>query len=138
MADEEKKQEGQDPVEDRFSRLIKDVKKGLKDIGSTAVEKAEEFGKIASEKAEELTKTGKIRLDVMQLKRNRNKVLSELGSEVFDLHTAKKLKDLEKSDTFKASIDQIKSLDVEISDKEAEIERIQEEEANEPEEEAKS
>ena len=101
MTSEEQKQAEKPEQEDRFSRLFKDVKKGLREFGSAAADKAEEFGKIASEKAEELTKTGKIRLDIMQLNRNRNKLLTSLGEEVFTLHSSKKLKDLEKSESFK-------------------------------------
>jgi hypothetical protein len=105
--------------------------KGLRDFGSAALDKAEEYGKIASEKAEELTKLGKIKLDIHQLNRSRTKNLSELGELVFNLGEDKKLKDLAKHENYVALVKSIKDLDVEIKEKEAQAETVEIEEASE-------
>ena len=121
----------QQPEEDRFGRLWKDVKKGLKDFSAVAVEKAEEFGKLASDKAEELTKTGKLRIDVMQLKRSLTKQLAQLGHEAYTLNKGKKLAKLADSEVFKAAVSEVDRLEAEIAAKEAEIVKLQEEEQSE-------
>ncbi len=115
-------------TQDRFGRLWSDMKKGLKDIGSVAVEKAEEFGKLASEKAEELTRTGKLRLDIMQYNRSMNRAFAKIGEEAYQLQASGKLKDLVKTETFLVAQQEIDSLKQKIVDTEAEITRVQAEE----------
>ena len=103
--------------------------KGLKEFGSAAFEKAEELGKIASDKAEELTRSGKIHLDIHQLKRNLTKELAALGREVYTLQNDGKLADLESSEVFQNALKEIKSMEDQIAAKEEEIKAIQAEEA---------
>ncbi|MBT3253121.1 MAG: hypothetical protein HN995_02575 [Candidatus Marinimicrobia bacterium] len=133
MTEEEKQpeQEEEQVKSDRGSKLMGDMMKGLRDFGSAALDKAEEYGKIASEKAEELTKLGKIKLDIHQLNRSRTKNLSELGELVFNLGEDKKLKDLAKHENYVALVKSIKDLDVEIKEKEAQAETVEIEEASE-------
>lgn len=125
MTEEEKQPEKEELKSDRRSKLMNDMIKGLKDFGSAALDKAEEYGKIATEKAEELTKQGKIKLDIHQLKRSRTKQLAELGELVFNLGEEKKLKDLAKHENYLALVKSIKELDLEIKEKEAEAEQAE-------------
>ncbi len=133
MTEEEKQpeQEQETAKSDRGSKLMGDMMKGLRDFGSAALDKAEEYGKIASEKAEELTKLGKIKLDIHQLNRSRTKNLSDLGELVFNLGEEKKLKDLAKHESYATLIQSIKNLDVEIKEKEAQAETVEIEEKSE-------
>ena len=133
MTEEEKQpeQEQEEVKSDRGSKMMGDVMKGLRDFGSAALDKAEEYGKIASEKAEALTKLGKIKLDIHQLGRSRTKNLSDLGELVFNLGEEKKLKDLAKHENYDALIKSIKDLDVEIKKKKAQAETVEIEETSE-------
>jgi len=120
MTEEKQDTTEEQPKPDRASKLMNDMMKGLREFGSSAMEKAEEFGKIATEKAEELTKQGKIKLDLHQLKRNRTKLLAELGELVITLKTKPKLAKLAEHETYIALTKSIKELDTAIKEKEAE------------------
>lgn len=134
MTEEEKQPEQEEVKSDRRSKMMNEMIKGLKDFGSAALDKAEEYGKIATEKAEELTKQGKIKLDIHQLKRSRTKQLAELGELAFNLGEEKKLKDLAKHENHIALVKSIKELDEEIKKKVAEAEQEAEESGEEAQE----
>lgn len=128
---DEQQEEQQDMKSERASKLMGDMMKGLRDFGSSAMEKAEEFGKIATEKAEEYTKLGKIKLDIHQLKRARTKALAELGELVISLKTKPKLAKLAENEDYLELSKRIKELDAEIADKEAQATIAEEEEKEE-------
>jgi len=120
---EEKQAEHKETKSDRRSKLMNDMIKGLRDFGSAAMDKAEEYGKIATDKAEELTKQGKLKLDIHQLKRSRAKLLSELGEFVFNLGEENNLKKLAEHENYVALAKSIKELDKEIQQKETQAEQ---------------
>ncbi len=128
MTEEVKQLEQEEPKPDRKSKMMSDMIKGLRDFGSTAIEKAEEFGKIATEKAEEMTKLGKIKLDIHQLNRSRTKALAELGELVINLGGEKKLAGLAKHENYIALAKTINDLDNEIKDKEDQATQVANEE----------
>ena len=133
----EEKQENQEqqeqaaPKSDRASKLMGDMMKGLREFGSSAMEKAEEFGKIASEKAEEYTKLGKIKLDIHQLKRDRSRSLAELGELVMSLNTKPKLAKLASHEDYLRLSKKIKDLEADIAAKEAQAKEVAREEEKE-------
>ena len=129
----EEKQENQEQAEnsDRASKLMGDMMKGLKEFGSSAMEKAEEFGKIATEKAEEYTKLGKIKLDIHQLKRTRTKCLADLGELVMSLNTKPKLSKIGTHEDYLRLSEEIKALDVQIKEKETQAQKVAQEEGEE-------
>ncbi|MCF7807251.1 MAG: hypothetical protein K9M49_10005 [Candidatus Marinimicrobia bacterium] len=135
----EKQEEQQEPQaeqqqeakSDRTSKLMGDMMKGLREFGSSAMEKAEEFGKIATEKAEAYTKLGKIKLDIHQLKRSRTRALAELGELVMSLKTKPKLAKLGEHEDYLDLSKRIKELSAEISEKEALATIAEEEESKE-------
>ena len=131
LTEEEKQQEQETPKSDRASTMMNDMIKGLRDLGSAAIEKAEEYGKIATDKAEELTKVGKIKLDIHQLNRSRNKQLAELGELVFNLNEESKLSKLGKHENFVVLVKTIKELDAEIVEKESQADQVETEEVDE-------
>ncbi len=107
-----------------MTNLWEDVKKSLRDFSTLAVEKAEEFGKIASNKAEELTRTGKYRLEMVQLKRAQAKLFTDLGTEVYQQALAGKLSGFLRTKKFKEKIEELQRLGNEIQEKEKALETI--------------
>ena len=71
-----------------MSKLWDDLKDNMKDWSITAVEKAEEMSKIAMAKTEEMTRLSKIRFEIHQLQRKKNKIYEKLGKLAYD-HTKK-------------------------------------------------
>lgn len=128
MSEEKQEKTQEEPRIDRASKLMNGMMKGLREFGSSAMEKAEEFGKIASEKAEEYTKLGKIKLDIHQLRRSRTKALSELGELVMSLNTKPKLAKLAEHEEYIRLKSEISTLETELKRKEDTAKKVAEEE----------
>jgi hypothetical protein len=62
-----------------MSKIWEDIRKSIKDLGKEAATKTGEFTKIARDKAEEVTKIGKVKLEILQIKRDIDRYYSELG-----------------------------------------------------------
>ena len=93
-----------------------DLKKTVQRGATTAVEKTEEYGKI-----------GKIKIDILNLNKQLDRTLRELGEMCYENLKASKKKDMAKEEVvgeLLVKIDELKALVVE---KEAEIEKIKEE-----------
>jgi hypothetical protein len=131
MSEETKQPEEEKSGSDRASKMMDGMLKGLREFGHVAKEKAEEFGKMASDKAEELTKQGKIKLDIHQLGRSRNKAMIELGELVYNLNAGGELAKLAKHENFAELIESIVALDAEIAKKEAQAEAVESEDESE-------
>jgi len=131
MTEETKQPEQEEIKSTRKLSMMDEMIRNLKEIGSAALEKAEEYGKIASDKAEELTKQGKLRLDVHQLKRSRAHKLEDLGQLVYNLSQEDKLKELAKHENYLALIESIGELGEKIKAKEALMEEEAEKAGNE-------
>ena len=69
-----------------MSKLWDDLKENMKDWSTSAVEKAEEMSKIAMAKTEEMTRLSKIKFEIHQLQRQKNKVYEKLGKLAY-VHT---------------------------------------------------
>jgi|GEM_PF-1762493 len=76
------------------NKLWDDVRKSLQDLGNLAAEKGKVFSKAAADKAEELTRTGKIKLDVLQVNREIDHLFSKLGGKAYQLHVENNLEGL--------------------------------------------
>ncbi len=83
------------------------------------------------EKTEEYTKIGKLKVDIISIKRNRDKVFSELGREVFKVLDKSKQSTLQSNETMKKQVDEIKKFNSAIKSKEKEIEDIKKEASEE-------
>jgi hypothetical protein len=103
--------------------VLDNLAENFRDWTTTATEKAGELTRVAAEKAEELGKLGKLKMDIYQLQRERQKALSALGLITFTALTGKKATDWEKSEASSELIARIKALDNEIAAKEAESAR---------------
>jgi len=76
------------------NKLWDDVRKSLQDLGNLAAEKGKVFSKAAADKAEELTRTGKIKLDILQVNREIDHLFSRLGGKTYQLHVEDRLGEL--------------------------------------------
>ena len=101
-------------------------KKTFGDWFSKAADKAEEFTREAAGKAEEVTKLGKVKLDVFQIKRDMEKKFAELGKNAFQLIEEKKENNIEKDAELLQIIQEIADLKKRQIDKEAEYQKIKE------------
>ena len=66
-----------------MNKLWDDLKDNMKEWGVSAVEKAEEISRVAVAKGEEFTKISKLKFDILQLQKDKNKVYEKLGELVF-------------------------------------------------------
>ncbi|MBL52186.1 MAG: hypothetical protein CMG57_09545 [Candidatus Marinimicrobia bacterium] len=62
-----------------MNKLWDDLKDNMKEWGASAVEKAEEISRVAVAKGEEFTKISKIKIEIMQLEKERTKDYEKLG-----------------------------------------------------------
>ncbi len=92
------------------------IKKSLKDGLSVAAEKTEEY-----------TRIGKLKVDILNIKRSLEKKYSTLGQEVYKLFEKKKQTDVGTSDRIKKIVAEIKQLKADLKAKETEIEKIKKE-----------
>jgi len=98
------------------SKFWNDLKKTLKDGFNVAAEKTEEY-----------TKIGKIKVEILNIKRNIDKAYGDLGKEVFGLLSKGKDEGLSANAKVKEFLCKSKSMTKEINDKEALVEKIKEE-----------
>ncbi len=116
------------------NKLWDDVRKSLQDLGNLAAEKGKVFSKAAADKAEELTRTGKIKLDILQVNREIDHLFSELGGKVYHLQSEDALDSLAEDEEIKAMFEKIqvleaKKLKLEEEQKEATRQKKEEPEA---------
>jgi len=76
------------------------------------------------EKTEKLTKIGKIKIDILNIKRNVDKNFSELGGRVYHLITKEKMAEISADKDAREIIECIKILEKELDDKKSELEKI--------------
>ena len=66
-----------------MNKLWDDLKDNMKEWGVSAVEKAEEISRVAVAKGEEFTKISKLKFDILQLQKDKNKLYEKLGLLVY-------------------------------------------------------
>lgn len=92
----------------------------------------------AAEKTEEYTKIGKVKVEILSVKKNLDKTYRGLGEETFNFLGKDKKNTLLENEAVQNYMKEIKALQASIKQKEAEIEAIKDTEKNtEPEEESK-
>ncbi len=99
-----------------MASLLDNIRDGLELV----VDKTEEYGKI-----------GKLKVDIFSIKRNIEKQFTELGGRVYELATGAVKAKVEDDDEAQKIIEQIKVLESQLQDKEAEIEKVKEEKEKE-------
>lgn len=109
-----------------MSSLLDDVKKSFGEWLSKTADKAGEFTREAADKAEEVTRLGKIKLDIFKVKRDIDKVFTDLGGSVYHLIAEEKTKNIEKNEKVKSYINQVKDLEKNLKEKEKQYKKTKE------------
>ena len=98
-----------------MSSLFDDITKGIKE-GITTV----------ADKTDELTKIGRLKVEIMGVKRNIEKKFTELGGRVYHAITVDKVANVGDDDEVKRLISELDELEKKLSYKNAEIENVKE------------
>ena len=101
-----------------------DLKNKIEKFASNAADKATEFTKDAADKAEKLTHKSKIKLDIFQLEKSKDKELIKLGKIIFDSIDNEIFKNFKEQENNKKIIDNINGLDNTITEKEKKLQDI--------------
>jgi len=104
-----------------MNKLWDDLKDNMKEWGASAVEKAEEISRVAVAKGEEFTKISKLKFDIIQIQKDKNKVYEKLGSLVFNKTQHDNVSNFTGDIEYYSLIEKINQCDSDISKKEDEI-----------------
>ena len=110
-----------------MSKLWDDLKDNMKEWGVSAVEKAEEISRVAVAKGEEFTKISKLKFDILQLQKDKNKVYEKLGLLVFNKTNESNVSNFTGDVEYFSLIEKINKYSIEISEKDYEIISIKKE-----------
>ena len=104
-----------------MNKLWDDLKDNMKEWGVSAVEKAEEISRVAVAKGEEFTKISKLKFDILQLQKDKNKLYEKLGTLVFNKTNESNVSNFTGDVEYFALIEKINEFSIEISEKDEEI-----------------
>ena len=110
-----------------MNKLWEDLKDNMKEWGASAVEKAEEISRVAVAKGEEFTKISKLKFDILQLQKDKNKVYEKLGTLVFKKTQENNVSNFTGDVEYFEIVKKINEFSNEISEKEDEIITIKKE-----------
>ena len=110
-----------------MNKLWDDLKDNMKEWGVSAVEKAEEISRVAVAKGEEFTKISKLKFDILQLHKEKNKVYEKLGELVFKKTNESNVSNFTGDVEYFSLIEKINKYSIEISEKDEEIITIKKE-----------
>ena len=110
-----------------MNKLWDDLKGNMKEWGASAVEKAEEISRVAVAKGEEFTKISKLKFDILQLQKDKNKIYEKLGILVFKKTQEDNVYNFTADVEYFELVKKINELSSEISEKEDEIISIKKE-----------
>ena len=110
-----------------MNKLWDDLKDNMKEWGVSAVEKAEEISRVAVAKGEEFTKISKLKFDILQLQKEKNKVYEKLGELVFKKTNESNVSNFTGDVEYFSLIEKINKYSNEISEKDEEIITIKKE-----------
>ena len=104
-----------------MNKLWDDLKDNMKEWGVSAVEKAEEISRVAVAKGEEFTKISKLKFDILQLQKDKNKVYEKLGLLVYNKTNESNVSNFTGDVEYYSLIEKINKYSIEISEKDEEI-----------------
>ena len=110
-----------------MNKLWDDLKDNMKEWGVSAVEKAEEISRVAVAKGEEFTKISKLKFDILQIQKDKNKVCEKLGELVFKKTNESNVSNFTGDVEYFALVEKINEFSIEISEKDEEIISIKKE-----------
>ena len=104
-----------------MNKLWDDLKDNMKEWGVSAVEKAEEISRVAVAKGEEFTKISKLKFDILQLQKDKNKVYEKLGLLVYNKTNESNVSNFTGDVEYFSLIEKVNKYSIEISEKDEEI-----------------
>jgi hypothetical protein len=110
-----------------MNKLWDDLKDNMKEWGVSAVEKAEEISRVAVAKGEEFTKISKLKFDILQLQKDKNKAYEKLGLLVYNKTNESNISNFTADVEYFSLIEKINKYSTEISVKDEEIITIKKE-----------
>ena len=110
-----------------MNKLWDDLKDNMKEWGVSAVEKAEEISRVAVAKGEEFTKISKLKFEILQLQKDKNKIYERLGLLVYNKTNESNVSNFTGDVEYFSLIEKINKYSIEISDKDEEIITIKKE-----------
>ena len=110
-----------------MNKLWDDLKDNMKEWGVSAVEKAEEISRVAVAKGEEFTKISKLKFDILQLHKDKNKVCEKLGVLVYSKTNESNVSNFTGDVEYFGLIEKINEYSIQISEKDEEIINIKKE-----------
>ena len=110
-----------------MNKLWDDLKDNMKEWGVSAVEKAEEISRVAVAKGEEFTKISKLKFDILQLQKDRNKSYETLGELVFNKTNESNVSNFTGDVEYYGLIEKVNKYLIDISAKDEEILNIKKE-----------
>ena len=100
-----------------MNKLWDDLKDNMKEWGVSAVEKAEEISRVAVAKGEEFTKISKLKFEILQLQKDKNKVYEKLGLLVYNKTNESNVSNFTGDVEYFSLIEKINKYSIEISEK---------------------
>ena len=107
-----------------MNKLWDDLKDNMKEWSASAVEKAEEISRVAVAKGGEFTKISKIKIEIIQLQKQKDFNYRKLGKLVFNFAQKDNLANFTGNTEFFKIVDKINGIDKNISIKNDNIDTI--------------
>ena len=107
-----------------MNKLWDDLKDNMKEWSASAVEKAEEISRVAVAKGEEFTKISKLKIEIIQLQKQKDAQYKKLGKLVFNFVQKDNLANFTGNAEFFKIIDKINGINKKISEKNNNIDTI--------------
>ena len=107
-----------------MNKLWDDLKDNMKEWSASAVEKAEEISRVAVAKGEEFTKISKLKIEIIQLQKQKDAQYKKLGKLVFNFVQKDNLANFTGNAEFFKIVDKINGINKNISEKKDNIDTI--------------
>ena len=107
-----------------MNKLWDDLKDNMKEWSASAVEKAEKISRVAVAKGEEFTKISKLKIEIIQLQKQKDAQYKKLGKLVFNFVQKDNLANFTGNAEFFKIVDKINGINKNISGKNDNIDTI--------------
>ena len=107
-----------------MNKLWDDLKDNMKEWSASAVEKAEKISRVAVAKGEEFTKISKLKIEIIQLQKQKDAQYKKLGKLVFNFVQKDNLANFTGNAEFFKIVDKINEINKNISEKKDNIDTI--------------
>ena len=107
-----------------MNKLWDDLKDNMKEWSASAVEKAEEISRVAVAKGEEFTKISKLKIEIIQLQKQKDAQYKKLGKLVFNFVQKDNLANFTGNAEFFKIVDKINKINKNLNEKNDNIDTI--------------